>query len=212
MFVLYGDLSLEKRMSRLGRKTLPGPYSASSDSISATIGALTASSYVVRWASKYFLELSSSSPMKNLWHSSSQPRKAVAMSMARISPDGNRENSRHGFGDPGWSDRDLRPQARLQDAQAGDRGGRRSGSHRAAWRDLRIPGSQRRRQDDHPAHAGHASASQRRHGQGGGVRPRPRARQGPQADRLRQPGGRLRLRGGRAVRAGFPGPPVWHVA
>src|SRR5712664_3689718 len=158
MFVLYGDLSLENRMSRLARKTLPGPYSASSDSISAAIGALTASSWRVRWASKYFLELSSSSPMKNRWHSSGQPRKAFATVMARISPDGNRENSRHGFGDPGWSDRDSGPQARLQDAQAGDRGGRRRGSDRAARRDLRVPGSERRRQDDHPAHARHASA------------------------------------------------------
>src|SRR5258708_15314494 len=132
---------------------------------------------MVRLASKYFLELSSSSPMKNRWHSSGQPRKALAMVMARISPDGNRENSRHGFGEPGWGDQDSRPQARVQDAQAGDRGGRRRGSDRTAWRDLRIPGSQRRRQDNHPAHAGHASASQPPHRQGGGGRPPPPARQ-----------------------------------
>src|SRR5260370_505990 len=78
---------------------------------------------MVRLASKYFLELSSSSPMKKRWHSSGQPRKARAMVMARISPDGNRENSRHGFGEPGWSDRDSWPQARLQDSQADDRAG-----------------------------------------------------------------------------------------
>src|SRR6266849_6933361 len=41
---------------------------------------------MVRLASKYFLELSSSSPMKNRWHSSGQPRNALAMVRARISP------------------------------------------------------------------------------------------------------------------------------
>src|SRR5260370_14245821 len=100
---------------------------------------------MVRLASKYFLELSSSSPMKKRWHSSGQPRKARAMVMARISPDGNRENSRHGFGEPGWSDRDSWPQARLQDSQAGDRGGRRRGTDPAARRDLRAPGRERPR-------------------------------------------------------------------
>src|SRR5713226_4766967 len=41
---------------------------------------------MVRLASKYFLELSSSSPMKNRWHSSGQPRKALATVRPRISP------------------------------------------------------------------------------------------------------------------------------
>src|SRR5258706_14559811 len=150
---------------------------------------------MVRLASKYFLELSSRSPMKNRWHSSGQPRNPLAMVMARISPDGNRENSRDGYGDLGRSDRDSRSQARLQDAQAGDRGGRRGGPDRAAWRDLRIPGAQRGRQDDHPTHAGHAFASQWRHGQGGGGRPRPRAGQGPKTDPARPQAGGGRRQG-----------------
>ena len=52
MFVLYGDLSFEKRMSRFARKTFAGPYSSSSDYMSNIIGARTDSSYVRRLASK----------------------------------------------------------------------------------------------------------------------------------------------------------------
>src|SRR5260370_26876677 len=73
MFVLYGDLSAENRMSRLMRKIRPGPNSGSRDARSAAIGPRTHRSYVSRCASKYALELSSWMPMKKRWASSGQP-------------------------------------------------------------------------------------------------------------------------------------------
>ena len=41
MFVLYGDLSALKRMSRYGRKIRPSPNSGASSSISSSMGART---------------------------------------------------------------------------------------------------------------------------------------------------------------------------
>jgi hypothetical protein len=64
MLVLYGDLSAEKRMSRFGRASRAGPNSGSRSASSATIGAFTASSYTLRWASKYAFVLSIRKPKK----------------------------------------------------------------------------------------------------------------------------------------------------
>src|SRR5881296_2313761 len=78
MFSLYGDLSALNRMSRLGRETRRGgPNSASRSARSASIGALTSSSYWRRWASNQALLLLArrprKKPLKSPLHSKNLP-------------------------------------------------------------------------------------------------------------------------------------------
>src|SRR5881296_501741 len=74
MFSLYGDLSALNRMSRLGRETRRGgPNSASRSARSASIGALTSSSYRRRWASNQALLLLARRPRKKPLKSPFQP-------------------------------------------------------------------------------------------------------------------------------------------
>ncbi len=130
----------------------------------------------------------------------------------RISRDRNHENSRRGGWGCGGGDRNARAATRLQDAKADRRGGGRRRPDRPHRGDLRVPWTQRRRQDDHAAHARHAVAAQRWQGHGRGLRFADSARPRPQADWLREPGRGLGLRGGRTLRAHIPRPAVWNDA
>src|SRR5690242_5230346 len=85
MFSLYGDLSAENRMSRLGLDTRRGgPNSGSSAARSASIGALTSSSYCLRCASNQALLLFARNPRKKPLKSPRHPWNVSAATEARV--------------------------------------------------------------------------------------------------------------------------------
>src|SRR5712692_9500853 len=101
MFSLYGDLSAENRMSRLGRETRrAGPNSGSRSASSATSGALISSSYRRRLASKkallLFMRRLEKKPTKSPFQPLNWPATAATLALARARDQMKKDRTRSG--------------------------------------------------------------------------------------------------------------------
>src|SRR5487761_1613892 len=98
MCVLYGDLSVLKRTSRLGRNTLASPNSGANSAGIAFIAESTTVSYTSLRAVQYALELPPSRPSQNSRASAGRPRNIfVSVLMAGVDPVGADERGGSAF-------------------------------------------------------------------------------------------------------------------